>query len=168
MANWQDQLNEFRRQPAVQQLLSKTAEAMCAPFWWSLRQDPKKPAKILRNGTITYVNTGTAELGLTADHVLEKYLLHLIEYGEKDLECQFGGSTISPEKRIKAKHSAWDIASLSVPEVFITAAYQATRMQYNAVQWPPTRVEAGELVIYGGYPGIEETRSKSQISRFSG
>src|SRR5688572_10776555 len=71
------------------------AMARCAPFFWS-RQEPGQPAKIVHNGTITYIATGQREVGITNPHVYNQH--------EKDraalpeFEAQFGGSTIYPEQ----------------------------------------------------------------------
>ena len=70
---------------------------MCAPFWWSI-QLGDEPAPILNNGTIGYVNTGTRELGVTADHVYNKYLEHIGQHGTDAVRCQLGGPSISCSK----------------------------------------------------------------------
>src|SRR5581483_1525774 len=127
---------------------------MCAPFWWSLQQEPSTPAEILHNGTISYVNTGNAELGVTANHVLADYVRDLEQFGPIAIECQFGGSTIDPEKRVLASNSALDIATLAVPEVFVTASGDNPKHHHTAAFWPPIRVRRGELVLYGGHPGV--------------
>ena len=63
--------NQDALRKASMNLLTKFAQMMCAPFWWSVG-DPGRPAtKILGNGTICYVNTGTRELGITANHVYQ-------------------------------------------------------------------------------------------------
>lgn len=165
MAEWRQKLAEYRRIPGLQQQLSKSAGAMCAPFWWSLQEQPGQRAHILRNGTICFVNTGSAELGVTADHVLNKYLSQLAEYGDVALECQFGGSTISPENRVLDRHTDLDLATIHVPEVFITAAVSPPRMQHKPLSWPPARAQIGELVVYGGHPGILR-EEKVQVADF--
>jgi hypothetical protein len=151
---WRDKLVEYGRIPGLLQQLSNTAEAMCAPFWWSIQQDSAKPAEILHNGTICYLHSGVSELGVTANHVLGEYLRDLEQFGTPVIECQFGGSTIEPEKRVIAQNKALDIATLSVPEVFVTASAHNRKHQHTPVSWPPRRAIPGELVLYGGHPGI--------------
>lgn len=136
------------------QLLSKLAEGMCAPFWWSLQKDVGKLAHILNNGTICYVNTGTAELGVTANHVYKKGLEHLEECGELAMECQFGGSTIHPQKHVISQSNKWDLATFAIPEVFVTASQMRYRTHHHAPKWPPDRLTPKERVLYGGHPGI--------------
>lgn len=153
MAEWRERLAEYRRIPGLQQQLGESAQAMCAPFWWSLQDIPNQPARILNNGTICYLNTGTAEIGVTANHVLDEYLGHLARYGDVAVECQFGSSTISPEKRVTAQHSRLDLATVSVPEVFVTAGNRNPKTQHKPLKWPPAKARIGELVLYGGHPG---------------
>ena len=154
MAEWQQKLAEYRQIPGVHQLLSASAQAMCAPFWWSLQETPDAPATILHNGTICYLDTGEAELGVTADHVLTEYLHDLEQYGTIAIECQFGSSTIRPEERVKARNSHVDLATLVVPEVFVTGGNCAPKTQHHPLIWPPQRARKDELVIYGGHPGV--------------
>ncbi len=153
MSDWHRKLNEYLRSPGVVPALSKIAEAMCAPFWWSLKKPGDTQAHILNNGTICYLNTGSSELGITANHVLGKYLQYREEH-EDVVECQFGGSTISPEERIIDRSDYWDLATLDVPEVFVSAAHLARRTQHHPTSWPVQRVKVGDVVLYGGYPGI--------------
>jgi len=126
---------------------------MCAPFWWSIGIG-NQPATILNNGTICYVNTGTCELGITANHVYQKYLVDLEEHGPDAVECQFGGSTISPEKHAVAQSRKRDLATFQIPEVFVTAAFRNPRTQHHPTTWPPARAVTGDVVVYGGYPGV--------------
>jgi hypothetical protein len=127
---------------------------MCAPFWWNIKTDGDERARILNNGTICYVNTGTKGLGITAFHVLEKYLAHIEKHGAVAIECQFGSSTISPEKRVIAKTNVLDLATIDVPEVFVTAGNRSLKSQHHPLAWPPKRAQTGDVVLYGGHPGI--------------
>lgn len=153
MTEWREKLNEYRRIPGLQQDIGKSAGAMCAPFWWSLQERPGEHARILRNGTVCFLSTGNAELGVTADHVLSKYLSHLAEHGDIAVECQFGDHTISPEKQVIDRHGDVDVATIRVPEIFTTLSL-SPKMHHRPVGWPPVRARIGELVIYGGHPGI--------------
>jgi len=111
---------------------------MCAPFWWSI-QLGDEPATILNNGTICYVDTGTRELGVTADHVFNKYLEHIGQHGTDAVRCQLGGPSISPEKHLIDRNQRWELATFEIPEVLVTAAFRTPRSQHNPEQWPPSR-----------------------------
>jgi hypothetical protein len=151
---------------AVFSQLSGLAQTMCAPIWWSITRSPGDLATILHNGTICYVHTGVRELGITANHVYQKYLEDIAEHGDEAIECQFGGSTIYPEKHVIAQSHRWDLATFEIPMVFVTAAAGPRRAQHHALNWPPTRVAAGEIVLYGGYPGVlrKELGNEAELS----
>ena len=131
---------------------SNMAMNMCAPFWWSAGRPGS--AEIRGNGTICYVNTGTRHIGITADHVFEEYLKDLLKFGAENIECQFGGSTISPENRLidRSPATALDISTFDVPVVFVTGS--ARTYHHNALRWPPEPLNAAEAVIHGGYPQV--------------
>ena len=139
---------------AIFSQLSGLAGAMCAPVWWSIKRPADERATILHNGTICYVNTGVRELGITANHVYEKYLQDAAGHGEEAVECQFGGSTIYPDKHGLDQSRVWDLATFEIPIVFVTASKLRGKSQHFPVTWPPSRVVPGELVLYGGYPGV--------------
>jgi hypothetical protein len=71
--------DEFRRR--VDQLANARylkvfegmAMAMCSPFWWSSKAGDE-PARVVENGTVCFINTGTEHIGVTADHVYQGYL----------------------------------------------------------------------------------------------
>ena len=134
-------------QQAYLMLVSEGAQNLCAPYWWS---GPK--GNILHNGTICYVDTGTAKIGITANHVVQQYLDDLEEFGEDEVECQLAGSTIYPEQRLIDRSKALDIATLDLPDVFVMAS---RKKSYHAPPtWPNARAEKGQIVLYGGYPGV--------------
>jgi hypothetical protein len=135
-------------------VLSDSVQSMCAPFWWNVKRPEDTTAQILHNGTICYVNTGSREIGITANHVYQTYLDDLERYGVQAIECQFGSSTIYPERRAIAQSKRLDIASFDIPAVFVSAATGLSKTHHHAIQWPPRRVEKSELVVYGGYPGV--------------
>jgi len=149
-SRWSNQ--EFRK--AYLSLVSETAQKMCAPFWWSVEQPTGTVARILHNGTICYVNTGSRCIGVTANHVYQKYLDDVELYGDAAIECQFGDSTIYPEQRVIARSEKWDISTFDIPEVFVSAGVRDPKTHHHAVQWPPDRALSAEVVMYGGYPGV--------------
>lgn len=135
------------------------AMARCAPFFWS-SQEPGQPAKIVHNGTITYVATGQRELGITNAHVYNQY--EKDRAALSDIEAQFGGSTIYPEQRLIDRNAKLDLAALDVPKLFLDSNL-AGKKHNRPPGWPPTRLKAGELVIYGGYPGALKEPKTGEI-----
>lgn len=128
--------------------LREFAMSKCAPFWWSTQEAPDKPATILHNGTICYVKTGQRDIGITADHVYQKYLDDCADF--PNVEAQFGGSTIYPEKRLIDRNQTLDLATFDVPEVFVVAGNKSL---HTPAGWPPPQLKQKELVLYGGNPG---------------
>lgn len=133
--------------------ISKLAEITCAPLWWSVARPGDTAARILHNGTICYVATGSRRIGVTANHVYQAYLEDLRREGADAIECQFGSSTIYPERHAIVQSALWDVATFDVPEVFVGASQRNPKSHHHAVQWPPRRPEQNDIVLYGGFPG---------------
>ena len=125
---------------------------MCAPFWWSVATPEDTVARILHVGTICYVDTSSRRIGITANHVYKKYLNDKDTHGAEAIECQFGSSTIYPERRVIAASETWDIATFDLPDVFVGASIQ--KSYHHAVRWPPHRAQESDVVLYGGFPGV--------------
>ena len=146
--------HEFRRRVDLLhasgyfQAYTDMARNMAAPFFWSTGEGDG--ASVLANGTICYVNTGTRHIGITCDHVYQQYLKDLERLS--DVEAQFGSSTVRPEERLidRSPEGEMDLAVFDVPEVFVSAS--RGNYHHNALRWPPELPNAGEVVLYGGFP----------------
>ncbi len=138
---------------------------MCAPFWWSVAKPEDTAARILHNGTICYVDTGSRRIGITASHVYKEYLADKENHGAEAIECQFGNSTIYPEKHVIADSERWDIATFDLPDVFVGGAIRNPNSYHHAVLWPPQRAQKSDAVIFGGFPGVlrEEKGSTADL-----
>ena len=145
--------NAERSAKAYRAAMSKLAESTCAPFWWSIAKEAGTPARILNNGTISYVDTGTRKIGVSASHVYQRYLGHVAQNGSPAIECQFGGSTIYPEQVLIDQSAEWDIVTFAIPEVFVGASARNPKTHHCAQKWPPERVRQSDVVLYGGGPG---------------
>jgi hypothetical protein len=135
------------------------AQAMCAPFFWSA--GPPGGAVILDSGTVCFINTGGAHIGVTADHVFAHYLA--ARGTHPDVECQFGGNTFAPENYLidRSPETELDLATFRVPEVFVAGS--RNHYHYNAVAWPPPTPRDGEVVLYGGYPQVLRNPDGGQV-----
>ena len=138
---------------------------MCAPFWWSVAKPEDTAARILHNGTICYVDTGSRRIGITASHVYIEYLADKENHGAEAIECQFGDSTIYPEKHVIADSERWDIATFDLPDVFVGGAIRNRKSYHHAVRWPPQCAQKSDAVIFGGFPGVlrEEKGSTADL-----
>ena len=134
--------------------VSGLAECMCAPFWWSVATPEDTAARILHNGTIGYVDTGSRRIGITANHVYKEYLANKEAHDADAIVCQFGSSTIYPEQHVIDDSERWDIATFDLPDVFVGASIRNPKSYNHAVRWPPHRAQKSDAVMFGGFPGV--------------
>jgi len=125
------------------------AMARSVPFFWST-QEASQPPKLLHNGTICYVDTGQRKIGITNNHVYEKYIEDLSTF--PDVEAQFNGNTIKPETRLIDRNKDLDLATFDVPAIFLSSSTR-NLLHHKPAAWPPSPATSGDLVLYGGYPG---------------
>ena len=145
-----DQMERSGYLPALRNI----AQQCCAPFWWH-GLDITGNYRILHNGTVCFLRTKSHLFAVTAHHVLERYEIELS--ADPQLHCQFGGSTVQPEKSVIARSKDLDLATLSVPEVQIAAI----RVSAHApLVWPVPPVRMKEVLLYGGYPGSLRTEGE--------
>jgi hypothetical protein len=127
--------------------MRKLVMRMATPFWW-FGIDETGRLRVFHNGTITVFHSGVRLIGVTADHVYEKYLsdkARLESFG-----CQFGGATAEPEKWLIDRSRRADLATFEIPNVILGLA---NLHPHYPVQWPTEQAREREVVIYGGYPG---------------
>lgn len=119
----------------------------CAPFCWSAPGNDGFH-RMLNNGTVTFLHTGTQVIAVTADHVYEGYLS--AKENNAELACQFGGSSFEPEKYLIDRSSELDLATFHFPEILLP---HADVFPHNALSWPPKPALERDVVLFGGYPG---------------
>jgi hypothetical protein len=54
--------------------MRKLVMGMATPFWW-FGIDEKGRLRVFHNGTLTVFRSGVRQIGVTADHVYEQYLI---------------------------------------------------------------------------------------------
>jgi hypothetical protein len=128
--------------PTMRQLVMRTA----TPFWWFGRDETG--LRVFHNGTLTVIRSGVKQLGVTADHVYEQYLIDKDRL--EDFGCQFGGATADPDSWLIDRNQKADLATFQIPDVLLGLAN--LHPTYPA-QWPTEQAREREAVIYGGYPG---------------
>ncbi len=129
--------------PAMRQLIMR----MSTPFWWH-GIDDQGQYRVFHNGTLCVLHTGVEQIGVTADHVYQQYLLDKNRFAS--FGCQFGGATVEPEKWLIDRNRRADLATFSIPNVILGLA---NVYPHYPVRWPTEPVREREVVIYGGYPG---------------
>jgi len=150
-----DLLERIGYLPQIRQL----AMSMCAPFWWHGERSDRKYG-IIHNGTICCVNTGSKTIWVTADHVYAQYLADKTSY--KSFGCQFGSSSVEPEKYLIDRNPTLDLATFELPTVLLAPSRISV---HTPLAWPPRRIEDREVVLYGGYPGVlrEEKQTTAEL-----
>jgi hypothetical protein len=151
MEQWKkDQLDLLERAGYIP-ILRELARSHTCPFYW---YDDSRPLgdSILHNGTATVINTGTATLAVSANHVYAQYLQD--KKRMPHLKCQFGGVTIDPELYVASENAALDIVTFELPSILVAGSGVTI---HNSRVWPPDKLQQSELVIFGGYPGHRRT-----------
>lgn len=130
-------------------ILTGLVQTHCAPFVWSAR-GKSGLHEILHNGTVTFVDTGSRLIAVTANHVYQQYLLDKGSVEPSDFGCQFGGSSFEPEKRLISSDADIDIATFDFPEVLVP---HARVIPHAAANWPAPPALDRQVIIVGGFPG---------------
>lgn len=126
-------------------------------------------------GTPATVNSGSASLlrikgqpyVLTCSHVLEGYRQRL---AEGPCVFQLGDCALDPHTQLKAEDKGLDIALIGLTEeqgkeiAKPGGAFDGTFF-CDIAQWPPNKVEEGDFVAFGGFPG--ELRQAVGFDRLS-
>ena len=118
-----------------------------APVWWFRESGPAEES-ILHNGTISFVDTGSGILAVTALHVYEEYVRECREF--KDVTCQVGSVRVALEDYLRGSDPNVDLAVFALPDVLIAGS---GAIAHGPSKWPPDRLLEGDLVVCGGYPG---------------
>lgn len=127
--------------------LRAQARAVCVPFWWHGYSDDGQ-YRILRNGTASFIDTGSQRMAVTADHVLAQYLAD--QRRDQQIVCQFGSATVDIASRVLDRDAEVDVATIEVSEVLVGT----TGASFHAPPtWPPAPLAEGEVVLCCGFPG---------------
>jgi hypothetical protein len=127
--------------------LRRLARQSCVPFWWH-GMNASNQYRILHNGTVCFVETGTRKIAVTANHVYSEYLRN--KQANPDLVCQFGGTPFSPEGRLIDRSASLDVATFDVSDVAIGMSGGSF---HSTPKWPTEEAKEGDVLLLGGYPG---------------
>jgi len=130
------------------------AKGCCAPVYY------RDADGELHNGSMTFVDTGQAILGITAGHVADS----IAKYCDGSLghECQVGSAELDPARLI-VRHPKLDLATFRLSAPFVTAA---SHHAATTRAWPPPSPAAHEMLLYSGYPAMyrEERENQYDVS----
>lgn len=139
--NKQEQLQKLQATGYIDQL-EAWAKSCCAPVYY---RDDKN---VQHNGSMTFLNTGGALLGVTAGHVADS--MRSFCDGSAGRQCQVGNAAFDRSWQIE-RHETLDLATFAISDGFLAAAghYAA-----GVHAWPPNPVQPRDLVLLCGYPGM--------------
>ena len=120
--------------------LRAIAKIACVPFWWHGVADDGR-YRIHHNGTVCFLNTGKRLIGVTAHHVFDAY--RTARQAQPDLRCQFGSTTVEPERRLIAESKYLDLATFDISPIVITSAGAAP---HTPTAWPTPRAHVKEVM----------------------
>jgi hypothetical protein len=130
----------------------KSAMSCSAPLFWRTEH------QTLRNGSISFVSTGSEILGVTAGHVADACIEHQQRLPDQTL--QVGGARFDPLRSLIERSDKWDLATFRLSEVFVNTA---GRNIASVRSWPPAAPKIGDTLILGGFPAKYRHDLRSQI-----
>ncbi len=122
-------------------MISSWAREGCAPLWF------RDLAGALHHASITFVDTGTAVLGVTARHVADEVVVYCDE-ATPGRGCQVGNGEMSPSSFL-GRHPSLDLATFRLSHEFVASTGHSA---LTVPRWPPQVAGEGELMLFGGYP----------------
>jgi hypothetical protein len=126
-------------------------KACCASIFWYGR-GRRDLGAILHNGTVTFVRTPDCLIGVTAAHVLRKYL---VDSDGDGVTIQIDDAVVPDLKsRIISlpRPGGTDIATFRLDQKILgQMAKQITPLE----NWPPRPPQEGRGIMLAGYPAIE-------------
>ena len=114
-------------------------------IYWHV-PDGQGNRRVLRNGSIFFVDIGEGVIGITADHVYKKYLEDLAT--AHDLECQVGELRYRPE--VIGRSPKLDIATFRFSNEDLEVC---KREAFKLSSRPEEILEPGRPAAVFGYPG---------------
>ena len=125
--------------------------------------------QVLASATISFIDTGSAQLAVTCAHVYSEFIEIKHTYPDAALAISGRNGTppsllLDPQPIELVASSVYDVVAirLSDPE----SVLQAGKKFINGESWPPSPVAAGERVAFVGYPGIHRMPSdRGPVSR---
>ena len=134
-------------------IYERQAKSHCAPVFWQKNHSEQ------HSGSMTFIRTEQAVLGLTNAHVAHGLMGCNESVGNR---CQVGGAYLDPARLIQI-HPRLDLASFRLSDVilaqmsFLSDYSQSESAQHDAasvLNWPLLPPSEGDPVMYGGYPAV--------------
>src|SRR5437868_5424455 len=115
-----------------------------------------KPEDVICNGTVSFVDTGSAKLLVTCGHVIDRFNEIREENPEAILAITGNSGTrpvvITDAEIIDNGGKQLDLATLRLPDpdriTWVGKSY------FLATEWPPARPAKGQVAVLAGFPAM--------------
>jgi hypothetical protein len=123
--------------------LREPGRLACVPFWWF-----KGNRGFMHNSSACVVATPTRLVGITADHVLTKFLA---DRGTTDgVQARFGNAPFDPEACLIDRDQTLDLCTFAIDAKTLL---HSGSFPLTPSVWPPEQLKQGRFVMIGGYWG---------------
>lgn len=128
--------------------IQKVAETISAPLFW-YDSNCAVGARVIHQGTMTFVNTGVRNIGISAAHVYGGYIRD--RSANNGITCQLGAAAFRPESSLIFIDHALDLATFEITVELVNDAGKA--IHQLPIPWPPPVPSLGERVMFSGHVG---------------
>ena len=137
-------------------VIENIAKRLTAPFYW-YHPHREVGAQILGGGTICFVQTGEALLGISAAHVHRKCVEELA--ADPVLTCEIGSHIFDPEARLVDIDDKLDMVTYGLSQIQVNGARAYV---HSPREWPPV-ANSEDFVMVAGWPWrmIQEKEAES-------
>jgi hypothetical protein len=129
------------------------AGSLSAPFFWVVRDGDN--VDHFKNGTVSFVDTGSSVFAVTACHVIDECLADAKLPGF--VQCMIGGDGTTLyfrlEDRLIDKHPKIDLATMRVTREEVVGI-GCSVLAGIQLSWPPPLSQVDYAVAFCGYPGL--------------
>lgn len=120
----------------------------------------------VNNATVTLLRLQGGVFAVTCTHVLHEY--QKVQMAEHEALFQIGDVVLDPISQLASKHDALDLATIRLTEEQIKGVTHGGEIGSRVVQpvnWPPQPVVEGNVLMFGGFPGVlRERRGYDELS----
>jgi hypothetical protein len=140
----------------------RIAARYIAPIYWT-RAGDDGPI-VVANGTVLFLDTGSATLLVTANHVIQDYKKAA---AEGRVSCQILNLEFDPVARLIDSNSEYDIATLAVARDEIERVGSGPDgAPMFLTGWPPQVPEVERGILLAGFPGNQRLRQSTREVSF--
>jgi hypothetical protein len=125
---------------------------------------PFSPSSILNSATMTLLKLEDLLIGVTCQHVLEKYR-QLKARGETVI-FQIGALQFDPIKYLISEDKRLDLVTFNLTSVASEAVGLPRSSFIEPLYWPPESVSEGDVLCLAGFPGQWRDQINSSELRF--